>query len=52
MLEHKSDFTRAKAIHDFGGIYIDLDVHALQDINPIRKAGYRSVAGWQLGRGL
>ena len=52
MLEHKSDFARVKAVHDFGDIYIDLDVHALQDINPVCEAGFRSVTGRQLGGDL
>ncbi|KAG9254426.1 uncharacterized protein F5Z01DRAFT_681469 [Emericellopsis atlantica] len=52
MLEHKSDFARVKAVHDFGGIYVDLDVHALQDINPVHEAGYRAVVGRQLGGDL
>lgn len=46
-LEHKSDFVRVQAIHDFGGAYIDLDVHSLKDIKLLRQAGYAAVGGWQ-----
>lgn len=46
--EHKSDFVRVQAVHDFGGIYIDLDVHALQDIKPLRDTGYAAVGGQQV----
>lgn len=46
--EHKSDFVRVRAVHDFGGIYIDLDVHALRDIRPLRDAGYAAVGGQQV----
>lgn len=47
-MEHKSDFARVKAVHDFGGIYIDLDVHALQDIQKLRESGFRAVTGRQV----
>ncbi|KAJ3483991.1 hypothetical protein NLG97_g7170 [Lecanicillium saksenae] len=40
---------RVKAIRDFGGIYIDLDVHALRDMKELREAGYDAVAGKQGG---
>ena len=46
-MEHKSDFVRVKAVREFGGIYIDLDVHALKDIKPLREAGYAAVGGFQ-----
>lgn len=46
-MEHKSDFVRVQAVYQFGGIYIDMDVHALRDITALRTAGYGSVAGWQ-----
>ncbi|KAK4138443.1 hypothetical protein BT67DRAFT_437777 [Trichocladium antarcticum] len=46
-MEHKSDFVRVKAIHDFGGVYIDFDVHALRDISYLRKSGFEAVAGRQ-----
>ena len=48
-MEHKSDFVRVKALHDFGGVCIDWGVHALRDIKPIRDAGFRAVAGRQPG---
>jgi hypothetical protein len=47
-MEHKSDFARVQAVHDFGGIYIDLDVHALRDLQPLRESGYGSVLGKQV----
>lgn len=46
-MEHKSDFVRVQAVHDFGGIYIDMDVHPLRDVQPLRDAGYSAVAGKQ-----
>lgn len=46
-MEHKSDFVRVKAVQEFGGIYIDLDVHALRDIKPLREAGYGAIGGFQ-----
>lgn len=46
-MEHKSDFVRVKAVHDFGGIYIDFDVYALQDIKPLRESGYTGIGGKQ-----
>ncbi|KAH7329651.1 hypothetical protein B0I35DRAFT_420612 [Stachybotrys elegans] len=48
-LEHRSDFVRVKAIHDFGGVYIDWDVHALRDIAILRSSGFNAVAGRQMG---
>ncbi|KAK8145904.1 hypothetical protein G3M48_003819 [Beauveria asiatica] len=46
-MEHKSDFVRVQAVHDFGGVYIDMDVHALRDLKPLRESGYSAVAGKQ-----
>lgn len=46
-MEHKSDFVRVKAVHDFGGVYIDMDVHPLRDIKPLRESGYGAVGGRQ-----
>ena len=46
-MEHKSDFVRVKAVHDHGGIYIDFDVYALQDIKPLRESGYAGIGGRQ-----
>lgn len=51
-VEHQSDFVRVQALHDHGGIYIDLDVHALQDITPLRKSGYSAIGGKQFGGSL
>lgn len=47
-MEHKSDFVRVKAVHDHGGIYIDFDVYALQDIKPLRESGYAGIGGRQV----
>lgn len=46
-MEHRSDFVRVQAVHDFGGIYIDMDVHPLRDIKPLREAGFEAVGGKQ-----
>ncbi|EGX90197.1 glycosyl transferase [Cordyceps militaris CM01] len=46
-MEHRSDFVRVQAVHDFGGVYIDMDVHALRNLAPLRDAGYGAVAGRQ-----
>ncbi|KAK5653481.1 hypothetical protein OQA88_8967 [Cercophora sp. LCS_1] len=48
-MEHRSDFVRVKAVCEFGGIYMDWDVHALRDIAPLRSAGFRAIAGRELG---
>jgi glycosyl transferase-like sugar-binding protein len=48
-MEHRSDFIRVKAVHDFGGVYIDWDVHALRDISMLRETGFKAVTGRQLG---
>jgi hypothetical protein len=48
-LVHQSDFVRVKAVHDFGGTYIDMDVHPLQDIKPLRHLGFRAAGGRQVG---
>ncbi|KAK9235409.1 hypothetical protein V1525DRAFT_270983 [Lipomyces kononenkoae] len=46
-LENKSDFVRAKVVYDFGGIYLDWDVHALRDFKPLREAGFANIVGLQ-----
>ncbi|KAL7799241.1 hypothetical protein V8C37DRAFT_367084 [Trichoderma ceciliae] len=46
-LEHKSDFVRVKAVHEFGGVYIDFDVYPLRDIAILRKSGFKAIAGRQ-----
>lgn len=51
-MEHKSDFVRVQAVHDFGGIYIDLDVHTLRDLKPLIESGYGGVAGRQVDDAL
>ncbi|KAK3935073.1 hypothetical protein QBC46DRAFT_462284 [Diplogelasinospora grovesii] len=48
-MEHRSDFVRVKAVHDFGGIYIDWDVHVLRDIKFLRESGFKAIGGRQLG---
>ncbi|KAK9236474.1 hypothetical protein V1525DRAFT_346031 [Lipomyces kononenkoae] len=47
-LENKSDFVRAKVVYDFGGVYLDWDVHALRDFKPLREAGFANVVGLQV----
>ncbi|OLN87566.1 hypothetical protein CCHL11_06169 [Colletotrichum chlorophyti] len=47
--EHISDFMRVKAIHDFGGVYIDFDAQPLLDIAPLRKSGFNGIAARQVG---
>ncbi|KAK9364894.1 hypothetical protein V1509DRAFT_655920 [Lipomyces kononenkoae] len=46
-LENKSDFVRAKIVSEFGGIYMDWDVHPLRDFKPLREAGFANVVGLQ-----
>ncbi|KAM3530861.1 hypothetical protein NHJ13051_001089 [Beauveria bassiana] len=46
-MEHKSDFVRVQAVHDFGGVYIDMDVHTLKELKPLRESGYSAVVGKQ-----
>lgn len=41
----KSDFIRAVALRDFGGIYLDVDVIPLRDVAPLRNAGFANVVG-------
>ncbi|KAH6850487.1 hypothetical protein B0I37DRAFT_396924 [Chaetomium sp. MPI-CAGE-AT-0009] len=48
-MEHRSDFVRARAVRDLGGVYLDWDAHALRDLSPLRAAGFRAVVGRQLG---
>jgi hypothetical protein len=45
--EHLSDFVRVQVVHDFGGIYIDTDVHALRDVATLREMGFGAVTGRQ-----
>lgn len=49
LLEHKSDFVRAKAVYEHGGIYLDWDAHALRDVKPLRESGFANVVGRQKG---
>ena len=48
--EHKTDFIRAEALHDIGGVYIDWDVYAMLDIAPLRRSGFAAVVGRIEGR--
>lgn len=48
-LEHLSDFVRVKAVHQFGGTYIDFDVFPLRDLKPLRERGFAAVGGRQAG---
>ncbi|VUC29098.1 unnamed protein product [Clonostachys rosea] len=48
-LEHKSDFVRVKAVHDFGGTYVDFDVFPLRDLKPLRERGFATIGGRQEG---
>ena len=44
-LPNRSDFLRAKVVHEFGGIYFDFDVFPLRDFKPFREAGFANVVG-------
>ncbi|OHE90408.1 hypothetical protein CORC01_14299 [Colletotrichum orchidophilum] len=46
--EHISDFMRVKAVHDFGGVYVDFDVQALRDVAGLRTSGFNAIGGRQL----
>jgi hypothetical protein len=46
-LENKSNFVRAKVVYQLGGIYLDWDVHPLQDFKPLQEAGFANVVGVQ-----
>lgn len=48
---HRSDFTRMKAIIDFGGIYFDFDVYAFKDFKPLREMGFANVFGLEVTGG-
>ena len=41
----KSDFIRADALREFGGVYLDVDAVPLRDLAPLRRAGFASVVG-------
>jgi hypothetical protein len=41
----KSDFIRADALRQHGGIYLDVDAVPLRDIAPLRNAGFANVVG-------
>ncbi|KAK2729781.1 glycosyl transferase [Colletotrichum kahawae] len=50
--EHISDFMRVKAVHEYGGVYIDFDVQVLQDVAALRKSGFTAVGGRQIDQNL
>ncbi|KAK8100472.1 uncharacterized protein PG998_008130 [Apiospora kogelbergensis] len=41
----KSDFVRAYALRDRGGIYLDVDAVPLRDVAPLRRSGFANVVG-------
>ncbi|PQK16007.1 hypothetical protein BB8028_0006g03290 [Beauveria bassiana] len=49
LIEHKSDFVRVQALRDYGGAYLDFDVHPLRDIRVLRESGFHAVARRQQG---
>ncbi|OBT70214.1 hypothetical protein VE03_00162 [Pseudogymnoascus sp. 23342-1-I1] len=49
LLQHKSDFIRAEAVYEHGGVYLDWDAHALRDVKPLRESGFSNVVGRQIG---
>ncbi|KAH6673995.1 glycosyl transferase, partial [Plectosphaerella plurivora] len=49
MMEHKSDFVRVKMVHQYGGIYTDLDVQPLHNVAALRHSGYHAVGGREFG---
>jgi hypothetical protein len=36
-------------MREFGGIYIDFDVHPLRDVQVLRESGFQAIGGRQLG---
>jgi hypothetical protein len=48
-VEHKADFLRLTALREHGGVYLDTDAIPLRDVTDLRKSGFRSVVGQQLG---
>lgn len=49
LIEHKSDFVRVAALRQYGGVYLDFDVHPLRDIKPLRESGFHAIVGRQHG---
>ncbi|KAK6850035.1 hypothetical protein PG995_013868 [Apiospora arundinis] len=41
----KSDFIRAYALRDHGGIYLDVDAVPLRNVAPLRRSGFANVVG-------
>lgn len=41
----KSDFIRAYALRDQGGVYLDVDAVPLRDVAPLRRFGFANVVG-------
>ncbi|ATY63618.1 glycosyl transferase [Cordyceps militaris] len=49
LMEHKSDFVRVQAMREYGGAYLDFDVHPLRSVRALRESGFHAVAGRQQG---
>ncbi|KAK3376476.1 putative glycosyl transferase [Lasiosphaeria ovina] len=47
VIEHKSDFVRTQVVREMGGVYLDLDAHALRDVRALRECGFATVFGRQ-----
>ncbi|KAK2054028.1 hypothetical protein LY76DRAFT_629166 [Colletotrichum caudatum] len=45
--EHISDFARVRAVHDYGGVYIDFDIQPLRDVAVLRRSGFSAIGGRQ-----
>ncbi len=45
----KSDFLRADALRNFGGLYLDTDAIPLRDLAPLRHSGFANVVGGAVG---
>ncbi|KAK1997451.1 hypothetical protein LX36DRAFT_681711 [Colletotrichum falcatum] len=45
--EHISDFARVRAVHDYGGVYIDFDIQPLRDVAVLRRSGFNAIGGRQ-----
>jgi hypothetical protein len=51
-VEHRSDFVRPDIMYQFGGIYMDLDVVPIRDIQPLRYSGFRNIMGHEKYEGV
>ncbi|KAK1978091.1 hypothetical protein LZ30DRAFT_784431 [Colletotrichum cereale] len=50
--EHISDFARVRAVHDYGGVYIDFDIQPLRDVAVLRRSGFNAIGGRQKDNNL